>query len=378
MPAFPACIYANKLAGNGQLHISHPDFVMSTVLSAFFNKNCAYLSENSCMNPACHHCGMNCLRADASSDGVIPPPTVTWNWGLHCNEAPKTEEMIHCIKGNEWNDVFTTIPHDAPLGDVEADDMERVEYLAKEIRLGQEQVTAYTGVEVTREHLCAAMDEYIGYMERVEQLTDLVANADPQPITGNGLTLFGVGMQMSFDTGFVYLNDALDTAIAEVKERIERGEGVLPKGAPKLACHFNPLNVPWVDKAFRENGVNLLGRMFPPASFLVHYLKDEDIYRSIAAQCLATPDAVNMKDEAEIIIKLLTRYSVDGALYGFFAFDRWIGALQKIMIQIVEERTNIPHFYLEGDFWGNSRYRLEDRIKIIRSICNCLKISGID
>ena len=67
---------------------------------------------------------------------------------------------------------------------------------------------------------------------------------------------------------------------------------------------------------------------------------------------------------------------MDGALYGFFAFDRWIGALEKTMIREAEERTGIPHFYLEGDFWNGARFSM-DRMSTIRSICSCLKISGI-
>jgi len=378
MPAAPVCMYANKLAGGGRLHISHPDFIMATVLNAFFSKGCGEFSGAPCMNADCRHCGMNRLRADAGRNGRIAPPTITWNWGLHCNEAPKTEEMLRCIQGNEWNDVFITIPHDAPLGDREAEDEDRVDYLASEIRLGQEQVTACTGVAVEQEHLRRAMDEYIAYMRRVEVLTNLVVGADPQPLTGNELTLFGVCMEVSFDIGFSYIDDALDTVIEEVRGRIARGEGVLPKGAPKLACDFNPLNVPWVDGAFRENGVNLtLGRIFQPASSLSDLLGDDDLYRTIARQSLSDPNAVNMRDQVEIVTKLLRRYTINGVLYGFFAFDRWIGALQKTAIQIIEARTNIPHFYLEGDFWDADRYRPEEKMAVIRSICNCLKISGI-
>lgn len=378
MPASPVCIRANKLAGGGQLHISYPDFLISTVLSAFFNKTYGGTQAGSCMDPVCRHCGMNCVRADASRDGTIPPPTVTWNWGLHCNEAPKTEELIGCLKGTDWHDVFITLPHDAPLGDVEADDMERVRYLAEEIRIGQRQVTAFTGIEVGPGDLSAAMADYLGYLRRLERLSDMVVTADPQPITGNELTLFGICLQMVFDTGYDYLNEAIDTVTEEAAERIARGCGSLPKGAPKLACHFNPLNVPWVDKAFRDNGVSLsVGRIFPLAGTMSRYLDGGDIYVAIARQCLATPDAVNMRDEARIVSELLSRYPVDGALYGFFAFDRWVGALQKTMIQIVEESTGIPHFYLEGDFWDGTRCGLEDRMAIVRSICNCLKISGI-
>lgn len=64
-------------------------------------------------------------------------------------------------------------------------------------------------------------------------------------------------------------------------------------------------------------------------------------------------------------------------LYGFFSFDRWIGALEKAHDPRGEEKTSIPHFYLEAEFWNSGRYSPEDRLSMIRSICNCLKITGI-
>ena len=241
-----------------------------------------------------------------------------------------------------------------------------------------QRVTSLTGIEVADEHLRRALDDYMSYLRRIERLTDLVMNADPQPLTGNELALFGICMEAAFDTGLDGLNEAIDTVAAEVEQLISEGRGVLPKGAPKLACHFSPLNIPWIDKAFRDNGVNLtLGRMFPPASFLMRCVDDSDGFTMAARMCLSVPNTVNMLDEAKMVAEQLKMYSVDGALYGFFAFDRWIGALEKTMIRVVEDYTSVPHFYLEGDFWNSGRFSLEDRISMIRSICNCLKISGL-
>lgn len=374
------CIYANKLAGGEQLHVAYPDFIMSSIWQAFFGKTSGQVFGGSCFNSSCNHCALNCTRASIRSEGHIPEPSVTWNWGLHCDEAPKTEELIECLNNRaDGTYVLSTIPHDAVLGEVEADNDQRVAYLAKKIRDGQRQISKITGIEVTEKNMRDAMDAYMAYMRRVERLTDLVVNADPQPISGIELALFSMCMQVCFDTGMDYINDALDTAIEEVEERIRLGVGTLPKGAPRLACHFAPLNVPWIDLAFRENGVNLsLGRAFPLASWMEERLKgDKDLYMAVARQCLMCPDAVNMKNEAAIIIKLFNHYSFDGALFGFYDFDRWIGALHKTMIRLVEEGTGIPHYYLQGEFWDNNKYSFDDRISIIRSICNCLKISSI-
>ena len=248
MPSAAVCVYANRLAGGGKVHIFYPYFIIATVWTAFFGRELDARLNGSGLDPACQHCAMNCLRADSTIKGMVTPPTVIWNWGLQCDEAPKTDEMLKRLEKAGWKSVLTTLPHDAPLGMDESGDDERVSYLAQEMRVAQRQVTEYTGVEVTDAYMSAAMDEYLGYLRRVERLTDLVMNSDPVPMYGNDLTLFSLCMECAFDTGYGYINDALDTAIAEVEQRISEGRGVLPKGSPKLACHFSPLNVPWIDR----------------------------------------------------------------------------------------------------------------------------------
>lgn len=378
MPSSAVCVDANRVAGKGRVHVFYPYFIVATVWTAFFGRELDMQTTGSGMDPACQHCALNCLRADSELKKMFPAPTVIWNWGLQCDEAPKTDEMLARLEGREWDNVLTIIPHDAPLGMDESEDDERVAYMAEEMRCSQRQASQRTGVDVTDADLRRALQEQLDYMSRLEKLTDLVMNADPMPMMGNDLALFTICLECCFDTGHGYLNDALDTAIRDVERRIAEGKGVLPKGAPKLACHFSPLNVPWIEKAFRDNGVNLtLGRMFPSAGQLVKCVRPgRDAYLSAASMCLEAPNNVNMLDEVRMTCEQLTKYPVDGALYGFFAFDRWIGALEKTMIREAEERTGIPHFYLEGDFWNGARFSM-DRMSTIRSICSCLKISGI-
>ena len=35
---------------------------------------------------------------------------------------------------------------------------------------------------------------------------------------------------------------------------------------------------------------------------------------------------------------------------------------------MVEKQTGIQHFYIEGDFWDDENYRIEDRIRQIENI----------
>ena len=84
-----------------------------------------------------------------------------------------------------------------------------------------------------------------------------------------------------------------------------------------------------------------------------------------------------MLDEARINAEMLTRYPVDGALYGFYSSDSWVGALQKTMVQVIEAETGVPHFYIEGSLWASEDTDYDSRRAIVRSICNYLKISNI-
>ncbi len=376
MPCHPACIYANKLAGNGRLHASYPDYFIATVFNAFLHKSMAPASQNGvCASPVCHQCGMNRVKADTCFRNLIAEPTVLWNWGLYCNEGHKIEELVQNMGARNWKYVLTVIPQDAGSGVAEADDESRVNYLARELRESLKSISAYTGIEVREEHLLAATKEYLTYQLKVEQLMDLMSRAPVQPVTGNDLTIFQAPSQIAFDSGYRFLDEAIDIMLEEVRERVDRKEGTLPENAPRLACHFVPFSVPWINKAFLDCGINLsVNTFFALASRQRDCFDEGDVYRSIARQWLSNPSVVNMQNETDLVCEILEKYPQDGVLYGFFNFSCWIGSLEKTMIQIVERRTGIPHYYFESEFWNDEQYSLEDRLTRIRGIAYNVKI----
>jgi hypothetical protein len=79
----------------------------------------------------------------------------------------------------------------------------------------------------------AALKEYSNYTRKLDLLTRLITNSDPQPLGGNELALFGTTISLTFNSGLGHFEKALDCMIQEVQELIERGEGILPKGSPK-------------------------------------------------------------------------------------------------------------------------------------------------
>lgn len=382
MPAAPVPAYANVVASGGKVHVFYPAYLMINVLTAFFNKYCnkdPQPEQPGSLRSPCANCALNRFRMRTCASGTLPRPTISWSWGLRCSEAPKTDEMMTCLADGDWRNVYVTLPHDVASGVVEADCRPRVDFLADKLRLAQQEASEATGVPVSDADLRGAAGIYIEYMEKIQTLTDLVMNADCLPISGGELTLFGLCVETCLCIDKSYVMDALDTIIAEVRERIEKGEGFVSRPAPRLACHFNPLCAPWLDKAFRDNGVCLVqGKLFPFGDKFRAYLEEEeDVYKAIARIILSIPSTMNMLDEARINAELLTRYPVDGALYGFYSSDSWVGALQKTMVKVIEAETGVPHFYIEGDLWDLGGEPYETRLAIVRSICNYLKISNI-
>jgi len=373
-PSQALCFRAIKFSGGDSVYVGFPDFLIAIVLGAFFNKLSVFTEDDSQLSERCRHCALNRTRINATLMKVIPSPDIIWSWRVFCDEAAKTEELLQCLTNNEWDYIISGMPHDAGYGEREDEDPERVAYLASQFQEGHRHIGAITGFEIKPAHMFAALKEYSAYTRKLDALTRLITNTDPQPVGGNELALFGTTISLTFNSGMKYFDEAIDCVAAEVRDIVAQGKGILPKGSPKLGCHFTPLCVPWIDRMFRENGVSL--------SFSSHvsFFKREflpfssaDPYKMAAQLWLRHPNSVNLGFHVELMTEMLKEYDIDAMLYGFFSFDRWLGSYQSMTLQTIEDNTGIRHFYIEGDFWEDRNYKKTDRKGRIESIAYFLK-----
>jgi len=376
LPAILTNYRAIKVAGGNNVFVSFPDLQLVTILNSFFHKVDPYLevAEENGFTYGCRHCALNKTRIGARWKGVIPSPDVIWSWGFNCDEGPKTDEYIKCLFDPEWEYVISRIPHDTHFGEVDDEIQERIEYLAMQMRDGQQQIEKITGIKVTDEDMAQAVKDTNRYAFKTSTLVSLVCKSDPQPLGGNALSNFQQPMTVPFNTGFKYMEEAIDIMIKEARQAIKEGKGILPKGAPKVGCFFVPFCVPWVDKIFRENGVGLTfsltltvsKKQLSPPNY-------KDPYMAAAEQWLRMPLGQNMGYEVESMIEKVKTNKPDAMLMGFFDFDRWFGAHQKMTAQLVEKETGVPHFYMEADFWEDRDYSPEALRTRIESISQVVK-----
>jgi benzoyl-CoA reductase/2-hydroxyglutaryl-CoA dehydratase subunit BcrC/BadD/HgdB len=365
--------YALKLSAPDRVYVGFPDLFLTVVLQSFFHKLNPLLedAEQGGITYGCRHCALNKTRFAARRKGLIPDPDISWIWGLVCDEGPKTDEFIRCLQFPDWKTYVLRVPRDQPLGTREDEIDERVRYLAAHMKDGFEYVQKQIGVDVPAQKLKDVVAFRQGYFQKLGQFRKLMA-ADPQPYGGAEAYLLSYPLQVPLNTGVEYMEQALELAINEVGERVAKKEGILPPGSPKLMFQITPYCQPWIIKMFKENGVLLSAggatkKGMSPLRFDDPYLQSAEIW-------LRGATIVNTGYQAEQTAEQLITYNFDGMLFGLFDFDRWLGSDDRLLASIVEEKTGLPSFYIEGDFWEDRDYSQESLRTRIESIAEILKM----
>ena len=110
---------------------------------------------------------------------------------------------------------------------------ERLKFMSDQMKLGVKAIEENCGVTITDEDLANANKECGRMAFKAEMLTQLCTNANPPVVGGETLTMLQQCLTVPFNTGFKYLEDAIDTLTKEVRAAIKAGEGVMPKGHPE-------------------------------------------------------------------------------------------------------------------------------------------------
>ena len=376
LPASLHFYYALKLTSPEKVFVSFPDIFLTLVMNGFFHKLYPYLNEaeQSGIPYGCRHCALNKTRYAARRLKIIPSPDINWIWGFVCDEGPKTDEFIRIYHDPEWKTYITRLPHDQPLGTIEDEVIDRVEYLANQMKDGFEFTQKEVGVKVSEEKITEVITIWQRYASKLAELATLMA-ADPQPLGAVSGRLFWEGLFTPFSTGIEQIEEALDITIREVRQRVDRKEGILPEGAPKLLIYSLHPTIPWVAKTFEENGVGIpLSEFFILTKKQLEPSKFDDPYMVAAESWLRTSGMVNPGYQAQQICEKIETHKFDGMVFGLMDFDRWLGSSHRLLAKMVEEKTKLPVFYIEGDNWDDRDYSQEALRTRIESICEIMKI----
>lgn len=294
---------------------------------------------------------------------MLPKPDLLVTTGFSCETAPKTINLLH-----ELYDIpgfcYDTC-QDRSFQDYEVESERTIDLVAKSKRKLVERIQEVVGFEITDSMLQEMLDARSELDKAVGNLRHVIENSDPLPISAphdNLLTVLYT-LTLSIDDGLPQAIDAINTLREELQERVDKGVGVVEKGAPRIlamlpAHHGDPR----LDHMVGELGMAIvscdLGFMVPyPGS-------PQDPYAMMSLH-LQGSIATSLPRRVRLIIDGCKRLKIDGLLNRYHVGCRAVAGDPLIIAEAVGKELGIPVLTLE---WENFDPRVYNHEKYKRRL----------
>lgn len=241
----------------------HAEYVLpqfQLMLGAIFNKMNPVLeaAEGKWLKAgAVYHCGNVKGLVGLITTGMIPRPDLLITSGLLCETAPKSIDLLHEIYG------ISTCSYDACC-DRESKEYDEatkrlVEMAAKSLRMVTAKIKDEIGAEITDDMLWETMKARKELNRAVLKLQALTISSDPLPISAPEQFLLDYLTAFTFDTEQIpEVIEVLDLLYKELQEKVEKGIGVAPKGAPRIMSILPSHHTdPRMDNVLNELGMSM-------------------------------------------------------------------------------------------------------------------------
>ena len=218
------------------LLVTAPDILLNYTFGAIFGNQDPLMetAERDLLPMASAHCGGPKALLAAVSEGILPLPDVMMASGFVCDQTPKIDEII-----NERHNVpviYIDGVLDEEKGRWDAGYERRLEYLLQEGKNAIIQLEEITGFKVTDEQLERANERARDLRVRSKKIAELYFKSDPPPTGFNNIAaLFRAANWLVNPSTYNHVEKIMDLCYEELKERIAKGQGVVEKGAPRVA-----------------------------------------------------------------------------------------------------------------------------------------------
>jgi|GEM_PF-2522021 2-hydroxyglutaryl-CoA dehydratase, D-component. len=329
-------------------YLGSPDIISMTVLYGIIGRKSRLDTGN------CRHCGVNVMRYLQQEENLIPEPDVRWTNGLLCDEAPKIDYMLS-ILGRRTKQLL--------LMKSDKDEDQRDSFRIKVKNNFEEMKNSfgfcsnekeYRSIKIARFELALRIHQIVRLMNKDKKF--YISNADISLIETLLLTVVGKGIQEMTEVVTEIYNEI--HMISESKNKCG-----LRDIHNSFAVYYTPLCNPVYSRIFEENGFGLLFNTAFKNKAVAAKKNTEtgetDPYEDIAEECLTMLIGKGVVEEAEGISSAILENGLDGIVLGMFTFDRWMGAQEKILRQLVENNTGVRVFSYDTDFWNQESFEEE-------------------
>jgi len=242
----------------------------------------------------------------------------------------------------------------------------------KEVIKFKEKLEAFTGKEITLENLKKAAITVNQKRKALQRLAALRGH-DPVPISGLDALLVN---QISFYDDPIRFTQKVNELCDELEERVRKGEGVFPKGTPRILISGSPFAIPnWKLHAIVESsGAVVVGEESCVGARNFRELTDESFssvqkgIENIAARYLTIDCAcfTPNRERPEHIMEMKEALKAQGVIHYSLQF------CTPYMMEAfkIEKQANFPFLRIETDYsmedFGQLKTRVEAFLETLR------------
>ncbi|MEG6615076.1 double-cubane-cluster-containing anaerobic reductase [Peptococcaceae bacterium 1198_IL3148] len=238
----------------------------------------------------------------------------------------------------------------------------------KEVYAFKDKMEAEAGKTITAEKLTAAVKLANDRRRVLQRLYD-ARKVDPVPISGKDAALI---TQLAFFDDPARFTEKTTALCAELEQRIEKGEGVFPKGAPRILITGTPMPLPsWkMHNIIESSGGVVVCEESCTGTRYFETLVDETpttlpeqmealSQRALNINCACyTPNTGRIDD----ILRMVKEYNVDGVVYYSLQFCHTYGIEYRAAEKALQQ-AGVPVIRIETDYSDEDSGQLQTRIQ---------------
>lgn len=343
------------MSHSNEIGLINPNFSFMVIIGCMFGKFVPILKaaeKQWLRSGVVSHCGMVKARLGILSLDLIPRPDLTITTGFTCETSPKTNELIQELYQIPAYYIDTCQDREA----AEYPDASRSTGLAaKNMRALGRIILEQTGFEITDDMLHETLEARKAFGQAMERVIGLIRESDPLPLASTHLNILNVFPSIPFKkkdlSGAI---DALNTLYDELFERVEKGIGVIKKGAPRvLSVLPNHHSDPRLEYLANQTGLAIVASDFEFSSGQdtsgAGVQDPRDPY-DLIVQHLHGSLAQPLYGRISIILKACRDLNINGVLNHYHLGCRYVAGDAMTIKDSVTKELNIPVLTFE---WEN-------------------------
>jgi len=339
-------------------YIGCPEVVLCQTLGQIFNRLHPVLEEGEAKGLAPGHamCSLLQIKNGALEKGILPIPDMSIATSYFCDMGPKADELMQYKYGYPVQYVDACL--DSPWGEWPAFDPEKAHYLGTQVNDLFKSLKDLFDLEITEEiwnnaRLLAGRL----YLATNQLNQHLIADPVPLGVADSELIInFPMGCTgIAMEEGA----EAVEILAREVGERVEKGIGVVPRNAPRVALAFQSLIDPVFNQMIGEVGlaVPVVAILLPPPpapdsqSYATLTLGEKRAEKAMYGG--AYHSSYGLIKRMEESLKFA---EVDGMIYNYQFSCRPLACNSKLLKLHIEKERRLPTLLLDMDFYDDRNY----------------------